>query len=151
MFAIASLIKQIVSGSHKSHWRHIPISDLPSVPPLPSEEELAARQKKYIAEQQERSDQFKINHPPPTIVPGTVLQEGPGLLLRQWACQHNSYDIPEIIKRIKEDQYDYKKRFIEELARNKRLRDQLTGNTMFEAWIVQSKNYSIPTNYNSKY
>lgn len=151
MFAIASLIKQIVSGSHKSRWRHIPVSDLPPIPSPPSEEELAARQKKYIAEQQERSVQFKINHPPPTIAPGTVLREGPCLLLRQWACQHNSYDITQIIKEIRENNCNYKIRFVEELARNKRLRDQLAENTMFDMWIAQSKNYIIPTNYNSKY
>lgn len=145
MFAMISLVRK------RFLLTPIPCVQLPPLPPPLSEEQLEARQKKYIAEQQQRCAQFKIDHPPPTIAPGTVLREGPYLLLRQWACQYNSYDITQIIKEIRENHFDYKTRFVEELARNKRLKDQLERDTMFDEWIAQSKNYIIPTNYNSKY
>tara|TARA_Y100000768_G_C23480696_1_gene452439 strand:- start:87 stop:461 length:375 start_codon:yes stop_codon:yes gene_type:complete len=119
-------------------------TNLPPPPPPLSEEEVTAMRNHRCA-------QFKIDHPPPTIASGTVLQEGPRMLLRQRACQYNSYDISEIIKQIKKNHCDYKTRFVEELARNKRLRDELESNAMFDEWITQSKNYIIPTNYNSKY
>lgn len=151
MFAITSHNKRITSELHKSHCGHQNASDLPPVPPPLSAEEVMSTRIKHIADQQARYDKFKIDHPPPTIAPGTILQAGPLMLLRQWACQYNSYDITQIIKDIIEEQCDYKTRFVEELARNKMLRDQLEGNIWFDEWIVQSKNYTLQTNCNSKY
>ena len=126
------------------------IPNLDHVPPLPKKEKDEKLQKN-IADERMRCERFKKEHSPPTIAPGTILQDGPRMLLRSWACDNNPYDIRNIIKEIQTNRLDYKTRFIQELARNKRLRDQLEGNSMFDEWIAQSKNYIIPTNYNSKY
>jgi hypothetical protein len=125
------------------------MSQIGHVPPIPiySEE----KHQKDIADECKRCEQFKKGHPPPTIAPGTILPDGPRMLLRSWACENNPYDIRNIIKEIKINRLDYKTRFIQELARNENLRKQLEKNDWFQEWIMESKKYIIPTNYNSKY
>ena len=126
------------------------ITNLPPlehVPPVPKKERL----QKYIADECKRCEQFKKEHPPPTIAPGTMLPDGPRMLLRSWACENNPYDIKNIIKEIQIDKFDYKTRFIQELARNDKLRKQIQDNVLFTEWIVQSNNYVIVTHRNSKY
>ena len=138
MFSVISIIKNFVSTPQR-------VGILQYLPPKESEE----MRQKYIAEEQIRREQFKKEHPPPTIEPGTILHHGPRLLLRQWACEYNSYDISSIINGIKADNFNYKKRFIQELALNERLRDQLEGNSLFDKWIHESKNYIVTTMQNN--
>ena len=143
MFSVFSIIKKFVSTSKR-------VGILPHLQCLlPKESE--EMQQKYIADEHIRREQFKKEHPPPTIEPGTILHHEPRLLLRQWACEYNSYDISSIINGIKAGNFNYKKRFIQELALNERLRDQLEGNSLFDKWIHESKNYITVTHYNSKY
>ena len=124
--------------------------NLDHVPPLPKKES-EERLQKYIADECKRCEQFKKEHPPPTIAPGTILPDGPRMLLRSWACDNNPYDISNIIKEIQIDRFDYKTRFIQELARNEKLRKQIEYNDWFPEWIAQSENYVIVTHRNSKY
>ena len=124
-----------------------PLEHVPPVPKKESEERL----QKYIADERVRCEQFKKEHPPPTIAPGTMLPDAPRMLLRSWACENNPYDIKNIIKEIQINKFDYKIRFIQELARNEKLRKQIEDNDWLQDWLAQSKNYVIPTNYNSKY
>ena len=126
------------------------IPNLDHVPPLPKKER-DEKQQKYIADERIRCEQFKKEHQPPTIAPGTILPDGPRMLLRTWACNNNPYDIRNIIKEIQTNRLDYKTRFIQELARNEKLRKQIEDNDWLQDWLAQSKNYVIPTNYNSKY
>ena len=123
---------------------------LDHVPPFPKKEK-EERLQKYIADERIRCEQFKKEHPPPTIAPGTILADGPYMLLRQWACDNSPYDINSIIKDIRANRFEYKMRFIKELARNKRLSRQLEKNVWFQEWLVQSKNYIIATHYDAKY
>tara|TARA_Y100001935_G_scaffold246963_1_gene242221 strand:- start:174 stop:617 length:444 start_codon:yes stop_codon:yes gene_type:complete len=139
--------------SFNREFESIPVmqsmSPLGHVPPIPIYTE--EMHQKHIVDECKRCEQFKKEHPPPTIAPGTILPDGPRMLLRSWACENNPYDIRNIIKEIKINRLDYKTRFIQELARNENLRKQLEKNDWFDEWIVESKNYIIPTNYNSKY
>ena len=112
--------------------------------------DIVIKHEKWQNNESEKCNEFKTNYPPPHVPPTTLLDLAPPLLLRQIATE-NSYDVHDIIKRIKENQNNFKEEFLLELARNRFLKQQLNTNKWFTEWIIQSENYVLTTNYTAKY
>ena len=112
--------------------------------------DIVIKHEKWQNNESEKCNEFKTNYPPPHVPPTTLLDLAPPLLLRQIATE-NSYDVHDIIKRIKENQNNFKEEFLMELARNRFLKQQLNTNKWFTEWIIQSENYVLTTNYTAKY
>ena len=72
----------------------------------------------------EKCKEFKTNYPPPHVPPTTLLDLAPPLLLRQIATE-NSYDVHDIIKRIKKNQNNFREEFLMELAHDGLLNNSL--------------------------
>lgn len=80
---------------------------------------------------------------PDTIEPNTFLSEKPHILFRTVADPVNSYNIFDIIKRIKCDENNFRENLIKEIALNSTLKRQLSKNKIFTGWVTESKKYVV--------
>lgn len=92
---------------------------------------------------------FSETYLPPTIETNTVLSERPHILFRTVGGHINSYNIFDIVKRIKCGEKKFGENLIKEMALNNSLKSQLSKNKNFSKWVVQSEKYLVPTNFNA--
>lgn len=88
----------------------------------------------------------------PSIPPGTVIERGPLLLLRQFAVPVAPYDLSDIMKRVVEcenhgnsNEYysKFKHNLIYEIADNNTLKQQMQDEDVFKEWVAAANNISI--------
>jgi hypothetical protein len=100
----------------------------------------------YIDKQKNKLKMIKI----PKIPPNTVIVQQPLMLLRQFAQQHDYYNLNDLIKRLidydtnnKEYSDEFRLQLVYEIASNISLKEQMKKINLFDEWIAESENITF--------